>query len=48
MLRLCNQMRRFSSVNLSSVTRASVLESKDHDWVGQYVKSVAQAPESQA
>ena len=36
--------RAFSTVNFSDVTRASLLESNDHKWVGQYLKSMSAAP----
>ena len=39
--------RRFSTVNLASVTRAQVLESKDSKWIGDYLKAVTLNPSNE-
>lgn len=40
-------LAQFSSVNIGEVSRANLLASNDHKWVGQYVKAVTMAPAGQ-
>ena len=42
-----NFAKRCFSVNLASVTRAQVVESKDAKFIGDYVKAVTLAPAQQ-
>jgi len=45
-MRFSNLCRRFSTVNLASVTRAQVLESREPKFIGDYLKAVTLAPEA--
>ena len=39
--------RCFSKLNLASITRAQVVESKDYNFIGDYLKAVTMAPEAE-